>query len=344
MFPSKHLEVMSGWKVLLFNVFWYLPLSKLGGVKKVILPSDFPGPYHCTAIRQWHCVLTVIPYFLAVATAIAVMPKQISRFLTIPLEIRQIVYSLVFDTPTCIAVEAEPWPAPAQDKEPKTTSWSAEDEYWAIRPYSLSSQLLRTCHQIRKEALPHLYSLRTFDLSAREALKLFLHNIGPQNFALIRHIVIDWDFLQDFGWALSKDEYKLATSGLELVEIKSLRQRHLWGTSIQWRNVKNNERWLCQAALDICQKHYRLKILAESYFRRVSVSAGMNLSNTSSSTTGGVPSIRSNCRVKWRFVTCLEDLREDETALDLQKDIDMLRASDKEGDDRDFTMSMVDPF
>ncbi|KAJ9653404.1 hypothetical protein H2198_007402 [Neophaeococcomyces mojaviensis] len=269
------------------------------------------------------------------------MTEQTSRFLAIPLEIRQVVYSEIFDTRAGIAIEAAPRLAPSPGGEPTTTSWSAEDEFWAIKPHQLSSQFLRTCRQIHTEALPHLYSLRIFDVTARESLQLFLHNIGPQNFAFIHHIVIDWDFLQDLGWSLTKDEYKLATSGLNNIEVKSWRMRHLTGTSVQWRNVKSHERSLCQAALDICKKHKQLKVLAESYHRRASSSAGISLSGIAG---GGVPATRSNCRVKWRFVTCLEELREDETVVDIEKDIDLLRATKEEAREGGFSLPMIDPF
>jgi len=153
--------------------------------------------------------------------------------------------------------------------------------------------------------------------------------------------VIDWDFLQDLGWSLSKDEYKRATSRLKRVDLKSWRMRHLTGTSVQWRNVKSHERSLCQAALDIRNKHNQLKILAESYHRRASTSAGISLFGD---TVGGLPATRSNCRVKWRFVTCLEDLREDETVVDIEKDIELLQTTKEEASDAGFSMPMIDPF
>lgn len=252
--------------------------------------------------------------------------------LTIPLEIRVLIYGILFSPSEHIAVTAAPQ---YEDEEARfrltnSTTWSTESGSWAMTPRPLSSQLLRVSQQLYAEALPFLYSRRIFDLTARDTLKILLHNIGPRSFASIKRIVIEWDELEQFAWDLKKPEYIEALSGLSCIQIATWRHRHMYGTSTQWRSVKGRERTLLQAALEVTDKHARLKILAEEPFRRKSSSVMKQ------------PEAVIHHRVKWRFVTDEKDLSPGEIIVNVKKDLESLKATQQEADDVGFSLTMND--
>lgn len=223
-----------------------------------------------------------------------------SMFLSAPPEIRLRIYDWTVVSINPITVVA-------------ATAASTDDESWDIEPRPLSSQLFRTCRQVRDEAVPHMYGQNVFDCSQREAMKLLLHNIGIDNFTLIKTVALDWEQLQEFAWSLAKDEYQVATRGLECVQLAHWRNRVVGGSSNLWRNMKNYERQLCEAALDICEKHRKLKVVAQQPFHR------------SGRFQGSV-----SPRVKWRFVASVDDLRDGETVVDLEADLSLLQPTREE--------------
>lgn len=257
------------------------------------------------------------------------MPALIAPILAIPIEIRELIYDLIFEPRTTIKITA----APAREYEySEDSTFPSDFESWAITPQPLSSQLLRVNKQFYTEGLSFLYSLRIFDLTARESSKLLLHNIGTRSFSQIRHVIIDWDALQNFAWDLSKDEYREGLAGLRCIELATWRIRHMRGTSVRWRNVKSYERMSVQAASDIISKHAQIRILAEQYYQRRASMAAIE----------GKTSVSN--KVKWRFVMNKEDLKEGEHVVDVQADLELLRATQDEATEGGFSLSMMDPF
>lgn len=267
------------------------------------------------------------------------------RFLAVPVEIRQLVYSELFRSCEIIHITARPPSTPIEDEE-GTTSWPADQESFAIARHDLDSQLLATSKQIYAEGLPFLYSHPTFDLTARESLKLLLHNIGATNFSKIRHIVLDWDALQDFAWSISKPDYATALSGLHIVEMATWRNRHLDTTGTRWRNVRGYERTMCQAAADILLKHDNLKILVEELFVRkgsvTQIVTGHTIDENDEKSKQVSAAIGPR-RVKWRFLAPSAIVKDHEIEVEIEKDLEKLRATQDEATDSGFQLS-IDPF
>lgn len=267
-------------------------------------------------------------------------------FLALPVEIRQLIFNDLFRPFEVLRITARPPPLSPEDDE-TTTSWSSEHESFAIARHSLHSHFLATCKQIYTEGLTFLYSQRTFDLTARESLKLLLRNIGPTNFSNIRQIVLDWDALQDFAWSISKPDYATALSSLHVIEMATWRNRHLDTTSTRWRNVKGYERTMCQAAADILYKHDNLKILAQEHFVRKGSIAHITpgqADGESEEKPQQVGAGAGSLRVKWRFLSPDAILKDHEIVVDIEKDLEMLRATQDEATDGGFQLPMIDPF
>lgn len=223
------------------------------------------------------------------------VPRHL-HLLTLPPEIRITLYHHVFQCPTAIKIEATQKEHDYffENREASITSTTVES--WTLRrpetPHDgLSAQFLRVCHDLHTEGLPYLYSLNTFDCSSRSALPLLLRHVRPTTSALIRHVILDWDQLEEFAWSLAKPDQVAATSGLQVLDLANWRMRVLGGSSFLWRDYKSYERQLCQAALDICVKHPLLACVLQRPFHR-STRVGVS----------GRP-VRATHRVKWRFVT-----------------------------------------
>ena len=263
------------------------------------------------------------------------MAGQTSAFLTLPSEIRKIIYDLVFHANELIKIKA----APVREEEytsttdTDSTTWAADLDSWAITSHPLSSQLLRVCSQVYDETTPFLYSYRTFDLTYRESLKLLFHSIGPTQFEHIRHVVTNWDSLEDFSRSLNKEEYQRGTSGLQSIQLASWRIRHLHGTSLQWKSVRSEERMFCQAGLDIVAKHQQIKVVAEEAYHR----------KTSLLIRDCLRTPPANPRVKWRFITSEADLRLGEVVVDIKGDLESLRTIQEEAKITEFSLPMMDP-
>ncbi|KAK5074650.1 hypothetical protein LTR64_000855 [Lithohypha guttulata] len=213
------------------------------------------------------------------------MAERLSTFLGIPLEIRELIYDIIFTPHTPVQITA----APAREYEyNEGTTFPSDFESWAITPHDLSSQLLR----------------------------------------------VYWEALQTFAWDLGKDEYRRGMAGLRCIELATWKIRHMQGTSVRWRNVKSYERMIVQAAHDIITKHEHLSVLAEQYYqRRVSYSAGTDAAKHT-----------ANNKVRWRFITSVDELTEDEHVVDVEKDLQHLRATQDEATEGGFQLPMIDPF
>lgn len=257
------------------------------------------------------------------------MTGLLPPILVIPVEIRELIYDLLLQPLTSIKITA----APVREYEySEDSTFPSDFESWAITPHPLSSQVLRVNKQFYAESLPFLYSLRIFDLTARESSKLLLHNIGTRSFSHIKHVVIDWDALQNFAWDLGKDDYRDGLAGLRCIELATWRIRHMHGTSVRWRNVKSYERMSVQAACDIISKHGQIKILAEQFYQRRASLAGLESKTAVSN------------KVKWRFVTSEDELKEGEHVVDVHADLEQLRATQDEATEGGFSLPMMDPF
>lgn len=266
------------------------------------------------------------------------------QLLALPPEIRQLVFTELFHPHETIHITAGPPSTPIENEE-STTSWPADQESFALARHDLDSQLLSTCKQIHVEGLPFLYSQRFFNLTARESLKLFLHNVGSMTFSHIRHIILDWDSLQEFAWSISKPGYDVALSGLHVIEMATWRNRHLKTTGTRWRNVKGYERMICQAAADIVHKHASLKTVVEEHFVR---KGSITQSTATIQDSDGTDQVRkaesSPLRVKWRFLSSETHQKDNEMVIDIDEDLRILKATPDEASDGGFHLPMMDPF
>lgn len=264
------------------------------------------------------------------------MNRQSSRFLTIPVELRELIYDIVFQPTASVRIAAAPQRQYEYNPstESDSTTWPADFESWAITHHPRSSQLLRVCSQLYAEGLSFLYSFRSFDLTARESPKLLLHNITPRCFSHIRHVAIEWEALQSFAWDLSKDDYRLGMAGLRCIQLANYRIRHLHGPGVKWRNVRSLERSMLQAAIDITEKHERLKVVAEEQYRR------------RASSSVGITSLKlsSLSKVRWRFITVEDELRDGEEIVNIQKDLEIVKLVPDDTVDDGFSLPAIDPF
>lgn len=173
---------------------------------------------------------------------------------------------------------------------------------------SMSGQFIHTCRKIYEETHCLLYSTNVFNCVYREGLKLLLQSTGSKNCSLIKHVIIDWDQLEDFAWSLAKENYRTAFSGLETIELATGHKSVLGASSFWFREGKSYERQLRQAALNICEKHANLNLVAQRPFRRIG--------------RGADPS-----RVMWRFIQSEADMKPDESIVQLAEDLAQLKAS-----------------
>lgn len=241
------------------------------------------------------------------------------HLLTLPVEIRLTLYHRLFQCPHPIKIESAHEEHHGFDDHESDNS--TIDSLWALRRPTtpregLSAQFLAVCRDLHAEGLPYLYGVNTFDCSSRSALPLLLRQLLPTTSALIRHVVLDWEQLQDFAGSLAKPEQVAATHGLQVLDLATWRMRVLGGSSSRWRDVKDYERQLCEAALDICEKHPLLCRVLQRPFHR--------------STRAGDP-VRTTHRIKWRFVTEVGAVtgREDgERIVDLHQELALLTPVD----------------
>lgn len=265
-------------------------------------------------------------------------------FLAIPPELRRLVFTELFQPLKSIQITAGPPSTSAEDEE-TSTSWPADREFFNVAGHGLNSQLLTTCRQLYSEGLPLLYSQRCFDLTARESLKLLLHNVGPRTFSSIHRIMLDWDSLQDFAWSICKPGYTVALSGLQIIEMATWRNKHLRTTGTRWRNVKGYERMIVQAAADILDKHSSLNVVVEEHFvRRGSLINTVPVSRISDASEQPRVVESGPLRVKWRFLSSEIFQKQNEVKIDIEEDLKLLRATQDEASDAGFQLPMIDPF
>lgn len=248
------------------------------------------------------------------------LDRKSSPLLALPVEVRLKIYALLFHCAEALVIEPaepayqedfdhssyspasvidhandkdkDPFPSPALRIQPlhfyrpAYLSYAPSSTTWGV---GMSSQLLLTCRQIHHEAIPILYGTNRFDCSMRSAPTILAQIISVQNFALIRHLILDWDQLQDFAWSLAKDEQVHATRGLEILELNRFRTRifprtrsasaaesettlgiapdpsaTLYSATGSWSrwhhaDVVNHERQLFASALAIVEKHAQLR-------------------------------------------------------------------------------------
>jgi hypothetical protein len=327
-----------------------------------------------------------------------------STFLTIPVEIRLRLYTLLFHCSEPLLIE--PAPPFEQDANTPTTQQDASailddtihmrlqplryirPSYLGISPHTstspglgLSSHILRLSHQIHDEAIPILYGINSFDCSLRSATYLLSNAISTTNFRLIKHLILDWDQLQDFAFSLAKDSQVLITSGLETLSLNTFRTRMLRShsspsssgaimsrqlgitteppcpptTTTTWihEDQKSYERQLHFSALAITTKHAQLRhVIQETqvrsqvrgYQRVAGRHTESNLgAHKGSSASIPIPEMRLTARIRWRFVTerGLKGLKEGEEVVDIRKELEGLKGVCRK--DRGGVMGAIDP-
>ncbi|ETN43121.1 uncharacterized protein HMPREF1541_02279 [Cyphellophora europaea CBS 101466] len=181
--------------------------------------------------------------------------------LGLPPEIRRIIYTHLLVTADPLGIAPAPIPAPSTP--PPTPTSTTSTPHPTIRPFQLSSQLLRVSRLTHTEALPILYS-NTFDLASRSALHLLTHAIPASNFALITALTLDWDSLQDFSFQLAKPDFLACLRSLRTIDLSNWRSRvHAASSPFLWRDVRAYERSLCIASQAIVTKTPCLRVVAE---------------------------------------------------------------------------------
>lgn len=192
----------------------------------------------------------------------------------------------------------------------------------------LDTAVLCTCSQLFSEGQSLVFTNNVFDCSQREGTNLLLKRIGPSNFAQIKHLIMEWDQLQDFGWALAKDSTGTHLPRLESVLMATWRTRILGGRSLVWQQNKNYERQLCLSAINILQKHPKLSILVQIPYRQASRRSVHS---------------NNNNRVKWRFISTEQAMGPSEVVINLEAELAQLGV--KPGEDSEEPVNhMMDPF
>jgi hypothetical protein len=295
--------------------------------------------------------------------------------LGLPVEIRLNIYTLLFLCASTLRIEpASPSyqqalddeQGPSQRYQIRISPVQFCRPAYLKRPFStddyglgLTSQLLLTCRQIYSEALPLIYSLNKFDCSLRSAPQIFYQIISVTNFAMIRHLLLDWDQLQDFAWSLSKDSQVSATAGLEVLELAYFRRKALRHPRWEYQRMditddppkpsedivrshdrmrertKDHERQLHQAALEITQRHARLRYLVQETclkagprgYQRERVSTSMG--GRGYTLSRPIVELTTSERLRWRFVSekALHESRGNGTVLDIVAELTALEVN-----------------
>lgn len=239
------------------------------------------------------------------------------NLLALPTEIRLLILCQLLAGRT-IKVEAELLEDPLEN--------NAE---WTMKhPGGLHPAILCTCRQLFSEGQSLVYTNNVFDCSQREGTNLLLECVGAENCAQLKYLVLEWDQLQDFSWALAKDPGGSYFAGLESVIMATWRTRILGGTSLIWQQNKNYERQLCHAAINILQKHPKLASLVQIHYRKRSIKSVHS---------------NNNFRVKWKFLSAEQAVLADETVVDLESELAQLRVKPGEATGEPLPQ-MMDPF
>jgi hypothetical protein len=194
----------------------------------------------------------------------------------------------------------------------------------------------------------------------RSAPTILHRIISTANFARIRHLVLDWDQLQDFAWSLAKEDQVAATSGLEILELNHFRTRMLQplratdllmniipdphrartllnpiSSNRLWENTRDHERQVHQAALEITEKHAQLRfVLQETSVK--TLPRGFQREEIPPELTGHVavrpiPELKATARIRWRFVTQkgLREAKESEVVLNVAGELAELHVTSR---------------
>ena len=143
--------------------------------------------------------------------------------------------------------------------------------------------------------------------------------------------MLDWDSLLDFSFMLARPDFVRTTAGLEVIDMATWRMRVTGGSGFLWRDVRSSERSMCEAALGICQKSRRLRVVAQRVWDRVKEGLG------------GERVMRKTERIKWRFVTEEGQLVAGETRLDLETELVVLRQGGGSAKDEGGVQMALDP-
>jgi hypothetical protein len=177
-------------------------------------------------------------------------------------------------------------------------------------PPELSAQILRTCQQIAGEGAPILYGIPKFDCSnCILGVEKLQGQIGPQNFCLIKRIVLDAEDIHGVASALRAEPnggmYRnlecLTTTAHQLVDIT----QPGWEFEIKVQTMAK----LCLYAQQILQSGSPLRVPRQDSRKETSRSYGDAIDS-------------SNHRVRWKFVSSHAKLAQDEHILDVARLLD----------------------
>jgi hypothetical protein len=197
--------------------------------------------------------------------------------------------------------------------------------------------------QIRAEAQHILYECNTFDLTPRGSLVLLQQFALEDTFHHVTSLILDWDQLQDFAFALARPAFVDLTANLKVLSLKHWRTRVLGGSSSLWRDVKAYERVLCGAALAITRKSRSLRLVAQHHWQRRAGSASAmlmqrNLEAAAGRGEGSLPDQHARvqgtlegerrparasmtARIKWRFLADESQMWKRETRIDVEAEL-----------------------
>ena len=241
--------------------------------------------------------------------------------------------------------------SPIQLCRPAYLAHALSDSTWGL---GLSSQLLLACRKICTESRPILYGLNKFDCSMRSAPEILSQVISTANFALIRHLVLDWGQLQDFAWSLAKDEQVNTTRGLEVLQLNHFRTRILRPSVKDDRmgiladfaratssgqntwlydNTRSYEYQLHQAASEICVKHAQLRYVLQEVLQKSGPrgyqAEELPPGNGGHGLSRPIPELKLTARTRWRFVTerGLKSRTDGESILDIASEVRALSST-----------------
>jgi hypothetical protein len=249
--------------------------------------------------------------------------RETASILTIPEELRRMIYLYLFQSQHSIKVEPAMFGGRLGFDGPPDDDGSLVN-YFRMPAHShpLSAQLLRANKVFMREGTSVLYSINTFDCTTRDGVRLLSSSLNVDGFTQLTSIVLDWHQLLDFSFQLAKPEFVEKTRNLSEISLAYWRTRILGGSSMLWASVKSNESTVIRAALAICEKSKKLKYVAQHGWVQRSrpskscIIVPLHARGPSGTTT----------RVKWRFLAHDSQMWPTERKVDLLAELERLES------------------
>ncbi len=222
------------------------------------------------------------------------------QFLSLPIEIRLQVYSLLLEDPS-IRIQY------LFVRKNFQSAFRNKSQCINVHP-----QILRTCRQIYSEGSPGLYGGPHFDCgSCILGLEKLRAQIGIRNFRLIKRLTLDPTDLHDVATDLEKCD--AGHSSYRILESLSTAAHRIvdlgqpgWALDIDTEEISK----LCISARQILHSCSLLRVL------------GQDSREDPRSWADAIDA--SNNRVKWRFVRSSADLTSDEHVVDIEQLLDLV--------------------